>query len=1703
MDPKVVASVLLTFVPEVEERFQARNRAVLEGLRDGGNSADMKTVGLLLEAWGRYRDKMSNEQAAALASAIGWYIEYASSNPDLLYRAIRILSNWPMALNWSDPVSNSAARALITQSASTIRGHGRQAAADALSLISSAPDVPNDIKAAIEKESEELRRGLNADRPTSQVSAASISSSSAATPTPELATTPVSTKPSKGPPTDQVCAALRALKNLFVLDRWRRPKLEAAVNEALASPGTNRTHRDLAFFSDIVLQGIQTRVEDRPTNIDPRDINHAYTLASFLGGQTWGLTFKAGAFAFWLRAFVDIKRNLMLPIDLVPKLEQQAGVLGPLGTARLEFLRFAYDYLDDLDRHRQLDARGALAWLEAVRLVALQKGVVDPALRDILADLVRLAGRFSSDAAVGAVLALLDPAGLPHPWTQPGAFEKLSSDACRRLEAAVKGLDLRGVHDFLTSPDVVKCLREQLQIQLADRAQGEFREPKCGTKPASVAEACRIFERTARIADSDDYGDAREWYAYLLERAGDLDPAMRLWEDAHRTRSASSEERWNLAVSVLRVRGDAKASFEVLWEPWVRSSNAPYEHARFSAALALEASWPADAFPIAALHVIPLASAHALAYALSPPTDTEARRQALGTIRALADDPFEEGLRKLSWPKSLSFNDYKTQHLVPLRDRLIRLGLKSTWRLLLCEQIQRYPANGRLYWELYDSWKQDDPAVARKVVDRGLIELSDVRGGVSHSLAGYLTQYLQDIPDPDLRFIMPIARRYEGFFKREYPRLAERLWPPCTPTPPPIRQPAPVKPTDPWEAMIPLLIRDSNLRRLSDLVRSAFAALRREAPDVAERFDEWQRGFEQLTSFLDQVATQNPESDQTAELNDWLLSHPPSSCSGLLSRARPLAEWMRNMFAEVMRERELAPRPVLRRLATDPGIPTHTSQCDAVVEVVGPEAYALSGLRVVVEGHDPRGEEEPMPLNLAAECAVSVGVPLQPQSSFAVGQDLHLRVRASYSWGVVDRVSAVAELNYPCFDFGSYLANNGIGRDTLPGNIFFFDASLQDENLDRLFQGRLEQIGFVRRKFASLDHLSGTPIYLQGIRKVGKTSLLNRIARPDILPASRYVPLYVNLFGLRETESLVGMCSGIRSGLVEALQRAGLQDEAPPILDGDDYKVIESYRELGRWLHDKMAPRYPVLLIDEFQLLTHSHAQPLLDTIRMQYQSRQILFVLAGVLDHEVMSRLVSSSLFPLEEQHISFLAPHEVEALVQQQFGANAVVLGSGTLPHLMRLTAGHPNIVQRLCGLAVEELNRYRRPVLTLTDIDRVADRIVDDGTQFTHSWCSERIVTSEEREALNEMVDLVSSEGAWLDLDRVPGPIRTKFLLPLTKKDTLDIDSDHRRLRIKGLILERWLRRVRHSQVVRRDPARSNVAFVVDWENMVGAFRAGTGPARIAKQLRQYVGCLGNIVSCIVVANWPLLREKALEIKTAFKAEGFTVLEPLRTQDQSPGPRSAKREKEVADAAIVNAVFNRLLEEYENDDRTVDIYAIASHDGGFTELVQNLVERCKKRVRLLADRNNPMLHKDLLDYEARRKMVAAMPNVDPEPSFVIDDLRTFVPSPDQALSGPPPAVHPPVIRAIPTATSEPTAGPAIRSDLQDDLTALIQATEVETAKHIMRGLVARSVVGEGFRDGRPIFEARAADQDSIILVDEFRKAMNRIRKDNKTRR
>jgi hypothetical protein len=1572
MELGTVVSRLLEVVPAVQPKFQTRNRQVLEQWMAGTVSKD--DLGRLLIAWGNgdLVSRMSSAQREAFSAALCHYVSIAAANPlGAAYFAVRAAASAPDQLPWSDTAFATQFDIVVASTPDHVSGIGRGLASEALLQLASREDVPASIR--------------------SNAASAIVKLKSEPAATPRTSTPDKQAQQARRAPiTDisEVCRALRHLANRH-LDPRAQNVNEATIRAAEASPAASRL-TDLDFMAARVFMSLQRR-RISPFRMESIDVASARTVSAYLieRGVPNIATKQSVAFMVLFASLTELDEKSTTPRDVAERIKGRKWLAAfeDMPSARETIIRFGNDYMERAKTRNQLDVNLVVAWLRVYQeLLNEVGGAVDSKLREPLQRAATIVKDFEKEETVSFILSFIDPRRARHPWTAPEALPFLSNDQCLALEQDLRNIRVDRVRATLTDSKIVEQARKYLEEMLSDTAYDEFRAPVQasrgfhGLQRPPISEARREYESAPSKRHVQHL--QRQWYAYSLTGDdGDILEAKQLWEETEE-KYRTYEERWNLAVVYCRI-GQERRALELLWNPGLINSDAPYDHLRFAALLAL--SVEGDFAPRAQLmRILPLAAAHIIAFAAAPPADADGVLEQGKVIRMLASEPVVSQLDTYPNPRSMDRDDF-AEFLLRLRDRLVELKLQNTWRIWLTGLLNHNPTAFVLWDLLHQSWTMEDPKRGQEILERGLTAYERWKFPPVPELVQFVRKYVEvntaNLPPlvPRLQRLLYNQLKVKEILRLRYQRVYALIYP--APPPPPL---APHE-ADPWKRLTRHMGKDGDPRALQSALTACIGELTKSAPDTTAELVQWEQALDSFLRIRESGRISEPRL--VANVHQWLNDHPSELLRGFAERLRPFGDWLRTSFADLVRRESLAPLPHLEPIAANPGLAVSTDPVAAAFVISNPSPLPMRrlALNVSKDGRvSPAPNDQLAKFDLDPEDTISVAVPLIVGGEETDGP-VTVEISAKYAWGSIDKLSTTLKLQLGRYRFESILATT-VKQDLIPAELFLCDTQLAPERLDQLFVGRAAEVEIAQRNFSSLDRLPGVPPYFYGIRRVGKTSLLFRLMEADVLNPDRYRPIYLNLFGLRPKTPLAGVCARLHSELV---QKSGIVHTEPPHgSDLPEYLFVEWFNRTMLEFAASSSPRIPVICIDEFHNMVTPQCVPLLDLIRKLYQDRRVLFMLTGWVDHEVLRERASEShLFPLEQRAINFLNRGDVDELLARTFGRVGVKFAADFVDSIVELTAGHPNLTQKLCKYVTAILNRHKRIVAVTSDLEYGARAIVDDGSQFKTSWYNRtEIVTDDENDATKEIIDhSYGRPGAWVPIADLSAATK-QSIITLIQKQILIYEREKQRVRIKGLLLDRFLRDMK-SVDPGSDTDGLNIGLFVDYENIAPLFPARTQPTEIASVLRRYAESLGNPRTLVAAANWPRLAG-SVPIKTAFRTAGFFLAEPTITDE--------RLRANAADRVIVKEIYNRMLEEREGANDAIDVYVIASGDKEFLEYVTSMVERFEKPCRLLAARNQTHLSGVYVDYEEKRKKVAEMRfGHNSASDFVIDDLEPWIKS------------------------------------------------------------------------------------------------------------
>lgn len=360
-------------------------------------------------------------------------------------------------------------------------------------------------------------------------------------------------------------------------------------------------------------------------------------------------------------------------------------------------------------------------------------------------------------------------------------------------------------------------------------------------------------------------------------------------------------------------------------------------------------------------------------------------------------------------------------------------------------------------------------------------------------------------------------------------------------------------------------------------------------------------------------------------------------------------------------------------------------------------------------------------------------------------------------------------------------------------NPYVVGRPLRDEDVFISRDETLAEISSLLEKEGS--HL----LVLVGQRRMGKTSILRRLRHH--LPG--YVAALVDLQGMLVNDE-GSFVHELIIVLQDELNDMGIEVESPSLAEMHA-EPMEAFRQifLKRVLRS-IGERKILMMIDEFEIL-EEHMQSGVLTPMFLAKIIDLLRELEGVRllfsGTQRLNDLTVDSwhvLTPLAQYlNVGHFSQDQIAELFMRPFDSYAT-FDPLALEKAYRLTGGHPHFSQLLARELVEMRNLERLNYITVQDVNKVADVVVDKGQlHIVYIWNEasrdERLLMLTVRELIDRE-GLASMAGAvkFLEARRIETSDLQAAATLLKRKEILDSDTEHLSFRME--LLAKWLRQAR---------------------------------------------------------------------------------------------------------------------------------------------------------------------------------------------------------------------------------------------------------------------------------------------------------------------
>ncbi|KAA3659386.1 MAG: NYN domain-containing protein [Calditrichaeota bacterium] len=484
-----------------------------------------------------------------------------------------------------------------------------------------------------------------------------------------------------------------------------------------------------------------------------------------------------------------------------------------------------------------------------------------------------------------------------------------------------------------------------------------------------------------------------------------------------------------------------------------------------------------------------------------------------------------------------------------------------------------------------------------------------------------------------------------------------------------------------------------------------------------------------------------------------------------------------------------------------------------------------------------------------------------------------------------------------------------IGAEQIPKK--FQKVALNPSEPD-LFQGRDDIMKKIKNSFSG--GIQRERYFLDGIRRTGKTSILNFL--PRSLPEN-VIPVLINLdtFGLTagpidSPSFLHGICGLMCESMMSGTNNGN--EIHPPDKEAFVSNPGQAFNQFLTDFKTKTDGKVPLLMIDEFQTLLEAIARTgsginrdtlVLDQLRGHLDQGNLYATMTGSVRFDRLSQITDHRIFgSLTRLRVTFLAEESVKQVLHAGL-EQWVKIPDETVRKVYQLTGGYPWLIQDYGANLVDLLNDEHRTIATEKDIELITEEsILCNNEHFKHWWPTNQLSSEEERfieELFRKYPDQenVETREFFGSIHHREQPAFRRAFENLRACEVLD-STQTEKLSFRGTVLRRWLEqqiqsdgrlRIRVDYQEKPNTDRGKTGVFIDHENLIKSLErisAARGKTYSKNKLDWFSHILKNLLSeaenrvgmlgfKVAVAFWN--RPEESNLQSAYFDNGFTPAQP----------------------------------------------------------------------------------------------------------------------------------------------------------------------------------------------------------------------------------
>ena len=1115
-----------------------------------------------------------------------------------------------------------------------------------------------------------------------------------------------------------------------------------------------------------------------------------------------------------------------------------------------------------------------------------------------------------------------------------------------------------------------------------------------------LLDLCRIYERKKRYA-SDKFALANEWYSFAESRLGKLMEAYKIWELNFNNGEASSSIKWNLAVAYLKLGQNGKA-LNVL----SNYKDDPYLHLRFATYIAVlivqkkETDSTDYTLALDFLHdnLIKLPSADCYLAHFTFWIEKNPNK-VLNDYEYLLQY-FKLSNKEIKIPAPVS--RLNSEKITAIQHELIELKLYDTWILWLKDYTKKNyynTYNWRLLSESYLSI--GDIKNAEKALKESIqINISRYKNSSGKNNEERETNFLRKSLINLFEFYnkngIPLEEGQRAC--KEYMNKVGELWDFAVNANnrliriskkfapeniQPTRRERENQPNNDnikgvWNNLHDPLSRVKTLEDFNKIGNRVLEAIAIIKVPTEEQKKEKKFIINTVKSFMT-FGNEQVDEDSLVEKFDTFnnnigVCHNLARNTIAFSMLKSLTSALERVFRHLSEKYNVRNVPLVGAEILGEGIDLESHETSILVPITNSGSGRLSNLTLTCRSKDNIIKEiRPFKIKELAGHASYISVlPIKVNNTNKAELN-KCKIFIEYTWTNLKGLKDKKDIIINWFSFHDYLSNYNLQHEFKK---IYTDEALKFEKHDQdLFQGREAEIELVTSRFIQNNNYE--PIYFHGSRKVGKSSLLNKIESE--LNNSGLTTIKIDCDGIRpqkEEQTVSHIASTLIYRIIEDAKSKNINIDGLDEIDSNSNNVFIEVEKFFKILRANSGQDRIFLIIDEFHSVVDEKTTELLNLFRRLNNNGVIALILAGLWRPEIILKKAPESNLSPAHHPVDFLDKKAIDKLLNKPVKKYGIKFHNSCVEEIKIQTSGHPFHISQIAQKCINYLNSERRTTIVPFDIERAAIDLSNDDSVFRVSSMSPLIVNDDERKTSIVLAKEIKNFEDGIKFELAEKVCDVDSLIDLQNKYLITNKEGY--IRFRGKMLHTYLKgkTIATTEIPAGDQniPDKKVGIFVDYENISHSdSNEAFDPRKFAEKIVSHYSKMGTIV-----CRWAAAFSFKHDVRVPLEQANFDLR-------QESNKKWAK--KDAADFILIELVTK------EAEHTQPEVFVIVAGDIDYIQKVKTLNEN-NAVVRICGYKNKSHINQLYFDYQQEReRFLKAEGFTDEKMDFFIDDLEEIL--------------------------------------------------------------------------------------------------------------